>query len=109
MVTEIDGEMLRELVPVVLSILVRRGADFATAEDAVHEAVIIALTRWPDEPPRDPTAWLVTTAWHEFIDMTRSNTARRAREERVVAEPRPGRPRESTTHSRCTCCAPIRP
>ncbi len=34
---------LRALVPRVLSVLVRRGADFATAEDAVQEALIRAL------------------------------------------------------------------
>jgi hypothetical protein len=31
----VDEVELRELVPHVLSVLVRRGADFATAEDAV--------------------------------------------------------------------------
>ena len=34
-----DNE-LRELVPHVLSVLVRRGADFVTAEDAVQEALV---------------------------------------------------------------------
>ena len=41
-----DGE-LRALVPRVLSVLVRRGADFATAEDAVQEALIRALATPP--------------------------------------------------------------
>ena len=50
-----DDVGLRELVPQVLSVLVRRGADFATAEDAVQEALIKALTAWVDETPADPT------------------------------------------------------
>ncbi len=56
-----DDVELRELVPRVLSVLVRRGADFDTAEDAVQEALIRALSTWGDEPPADPTGWLV--AW----------------------------------------------
>src|SRR4051812_21400195 len=67
---------LRALVPRVLSVLVRRGADFATAEDAVQEALIRALAAWGDEPPADPTGWLITVAWRAFIDMTRANAAR---------------------------------
>src|SRR3981081_378183 len=42
----VDDVELRELVPRVLSVLVRRGADFATAEDAVQEALIRALAAW---------------------------------------------------------------
>ena len=51
----VDAVELRELVPRVLSVLVRRGADFATAEDAVQEALIRALSAWEDELPADPT------------------------------------------------------
>ena len=55
-----DDVELRELGPQVLSVLVRRGADFATAEDAVQEALIRALSAWNDELPSDPGAWLIT-------------------------------------------------
>ena len=85
-----DDVSLRELVPAVLSVLVRRGADFATAEDAVQEALIRALAAWEDEPPADPKAWLVTVAWRSFLDMTRSDNARRNREFRIDTEPPPG-------------------
>ena len=47
-------QLVRELVPQVLGILVRRGADFAAAEDAVQEALVEAVRRWPDEPPDGP-------------------------------------------------------
>jgi predicted RNA polymerase sigma factor len=81
---------LRELVPRVLSVLVRRGADFATAEDAVQEALIKALAVWGRETPADPTGWLITVAWRAFLDMTRSETARRDREVRFDVEPPAG-------------------
>jgi predicted RNA polymerase sigma factor len=56
----VDDAELRRLVPHALSVLVRRGADFATAEDAVQEALVRALSAWEDEPPSDPAGWLVT-------------------------------------------------
>lgn len=74
----------------VLAILVRRGADFATAEDAVQEALLTAVQSWPEAPPRDPKGWLVTVAWRKFLDLARADTARRGREERVHREPDPG-------------------
>src|SRR5712671_7130133 len=81
---------LRKLVPRVLSVLVRRGADFATAEDAVQEALIRALSAWEDELPADPTGWLITVAWRAFLDMTRSAASRRDRELPVDTEPPTG-------------------
>ena len=76
---------LRELVPAVIGILVSRGADFATAEDAVQDALIEALRSWPSEPPRDRRGWLVTVAWRKFLDAVRSEGSRMKREERVMA------------------------
>ena len=85
-----DQVELRELAPRVLSVLVRRGADFATAEDAVQEALIRTLSHWEDDRPADPTGWLITVAWRAFLDLTRSDTARRDREARVDTEPPAG-------------------
>src|SRR4051794_23661508 len=86
----VDSVQLRELVPRVLSVLVGRGADFATAEDAVQEALIRALAAWERDLPADPTGWLITVAWRAFLDMTRSAVARRDRELRVETEPPAG-------------------
>jgi RNA polymerase sigma factor (sigma-70 family) len=86
----LDEVELRRLVPQVLSVLVRRGADFATAEDAVQEALIRALAAWDDEVPADPAGWLITVAWRAFLDMARSHAARRNREVRVDTEPPAG-------------------
>ncbi|WP_040546204.1 RNA polymerase sigma factor [Mycolicibacterium thermoresistibile] len=85
-----DGRRLRELIPGVLGTLVRRGADFASAEDAVQEALVRALTTWAGKPPRDPKGWLITTAWRCFVDATRSDAARRRREELIATRPPPG-------------------
>lgn len=82
-----DPVELRALVPQVLSALVRRGADFATAEDAVQDALVRALSSWPSDPPRDPRAWLVTVSWRAFLDLARADAARRDRELRVDAQP----------------------
>lgn len=90
MTAEVDGLLLRSLTPSILAILVRRGADFAAAEDAVQDALVEAVRVWPDDPPRDPKGWLVTVAWRRFLDATRSDTARRRREERMDEEPLPG-------------------
>ncbi|MFF9145868.1 RNA polymerase sigma factor [Streptomyces sp. NPDC014861] len=133
-----DEALLRSLTPSVLTVLVRRGADFAAAEDAVQDALVEALrvgaagpspaggdrpepapagSAPADSPPegvtpsgspppgsapgsaartsgsdalRDPKGWLITVAWHKFLDATRADAARRRREDRVEEEPVPG-------------------
>ncbi|WP_280488364.1 RNA polymerase sigma factor [Nocardia farcinica] len=85
-----DAARLRALIPGVLAALVHRGADFATAEDAVQEALVRAVETWPRQHPADEKGWLITTAWRCFLDLARSDTARRRREERMLDEPPPG-------------------
>ncbi len=85
-----DELLLRELTPNVIGVLVRRGVDFATAEDAVQEALIQAASAWPDRSPTDPKGWLITVAWRKFLDVQRSEVSRRQREQRVEVEPAPG-------------------
>ncbi|GAB2441602.1 RNA polymerase sigma factor [Nocardia tengchongensis] len=82
--------LLRELVPEVIGVLVRRGAEFAAAEDAVQEALIRALETWPDDPPRDAKGWLIAAGWRKFLDATRAETSRRGRELAVEIEPATG-------------------
>jgi RNA polymerase sigma factor (sigma-70 family) len=83
--------LLRSLTPSVLAILVRRGADFAAAEDAVQDALVEAVRAWPDDPPADPKAWLITVSWRKFLDATRSDTARRRREDLDATRSQPDR------------------
>lgn len=104
----VDEAQLRDLIPGVLAALVHRGADFATAEDAVQEALIRALGSWPDNRPADPKGWLITTAWRRFLDLARSDAARRDRERRA-ADGRHRGPRDRpTTPWISTFCAHIR-
>ncbi|MGY1775897.1 RNA polymerase sigma factor [Geodermatophilus sp. SYSU D00804] len=90
MTAPLDEVLLRSLTPGVLGVLVRRGAEFAAAEDAVQDALVEAVRTWPADPPRDPKGWLVTVAWRRFLDATRADAARRRREDVVEEEPAPG-------------------
>jgi predicted RNA polymerase sigma factor len=46
--------------------------DVASAEDALSNALVAALTSWPqDGVPQNPEAWLLTTARHSLIDHAR--------------------------------------
>ena len=85
-----NERLLRDLIPAVIGVLVRRGADFASAEDAVQDALLRAIDVWPDDPPRDPKGWLVTAAWRRYVDQVRSESARREREAAVGSEPPAG-------------------
>jgi predicted RNA polymerase sigma factor len=86
----VDHALARALTPVVIGVLVRRGADFAAAEDAVQDALVEALRVWPEDQPRDPEGWLVTVAWRKFLDAARAETSRRRREVLAGSEPGPG-------------------
>ena len=90
MTSRVNEVLLRSLTPSVLGILVRRGADFAAAEDAVQDALVEAVRVWPADPPRDPKGWLVTVAWRKFLDAARADASRGRREVRVEGEPVPG-------------------
>lgn len=85
-----DEQLLRELTPAVIGVLVHRGADFASAEDAMQEALIQAALTWPEQRPKDPKGWLVTVAWRKFLDAHRSDASRRDREDRMAVEPPQG-------------------
>ena len=106
-----DGALLRPLVPAVIGVLVRRGADFATAEDAVQEALVEAWRTFGDgssAPPRDLKGWLVTVAWRRFLDVVRSESARQRREVAVDLEPErgPAETADDTLHDFFLCAHP---
>ena len=85
-----DEAELRALTPVVIGVLGRRGASFAAAEDAVQDALVEAMRVWPQDPPRDPRAWLTAVAWRRFLDAARADSSRRRRELLVDDEAAPG-------------------
>jgi len=79
--------LLRELTPQVLGAVIRRFHDFAAAEDAVQEALLVASQRWPREGlPHDPPAWLTQVAMRRMIDQIRSEFSRRQREQDTALE-----------------------
>jgi RNA polymerase sigma factor (sigma-70 family) len=82
-------DLLRELAPQVLGVLVRRFGDFDSAEDAVQEALIAAARHWPaDGMPANPRGWLIQAAVRKMTDQLRSEQARRRREDAAaMAEP----------------------
>ncbi len=70
--------------------------DVASAEDALSNALLAALTAWPrDGLPQNPEAWLLTAARRSFIDLMRHQqmaeasepTLQLLREEREVTLP----------------------
>jgi RNA polymerase sigma factor (sigma-70 family) len=83
--------LLRELAPQVLGVVARRFRDFASAEDAVQEAMLAAFRQWPKEgAPENPRGWLIRVASRRMADMARCEIARRQRETAITAEEEPG-------------------
>ena len=55
--------------------------DVGSAEDAVSNALVVALETWPrDGVPQSPEAWLMTTARRSFIDVVRHRQVAQASE-----------------------------
>lgn len=66
------GRVFREAYGQGVSTLVRVFGDITLAEDAIQEAYVIALDRWPvDGLPLNPAGWIITTARNRAIDQVR--------------------------------------
>ena len=80
----------------ILAGLLRRCRDFELAEEALQDALTVALERWPAEgTPDNPAAWIATTARRRLLDRLRrrrsgdeaeAELAERARERDREAE-----------------------
>jgi RNA polymerase sigma-70 factor (ECF subfamily) len=56
----------------LLALLAARTRDVAGAEDALADALVAAVGTWPrDGVPRNPQAWLLTTARNRLLDRVR--------------------------------------
>jgi RNA polymerase sigma-70 factor (ECF subfamily) len=72
----------------VLAWLLRKGFDIIVAEDAVGAAVEAALISWPQHPPQNPEAWLMTVAHRKALDQKRRSQRTVSMEEaEPVVEP----------------------
>jgi RNA polymerase sigma factor (sigma-70 family) len=66
----------------LIAYLAARSGDVAGAEDALSEAFVAALERWPaDGMPDKPEAWLLRVARNRLIDAARHNQVRQDSEE----------------------------
>jgi RNA polymerase sigma factor (sigma-70 family) len=104
-------DLLRQLAPQVLGVLIRRFGDFGAADDAVQEALLAAAGHWPKEGlPGNPRGWLIQTAVRRMTDQLRSEQARRRREQAAaMREPPPAADvtdRDDTLVLLFMCCHP---
>jgi RNA polymerase sigma factor (sigma-70 family) len=80
------ASLLHNAAPAALGVLLRRGERFADAEDAVQDAVLVALEAWSTRGvPDRPIGWMVRVAQRRLIDQHHRDTARRRREALVAS------------------------
>ena len=93
--------------------LVRLFGDIDLAEEAVQEAFVAALERWPAQGlPPNPGGWIVTTAKHRAIDRLRREASRDDKQARAAAAhdrdapPEVGPVHDDRLRLIFTCCHP---
>jgi RNA polymerase sigma-70 factor, ECF subfamily len=60
-----------------VAVLVRVFGDIDVAEEAVQDAFVAAVARWPESGvPPSPAGWIITTARHRAIDRLRREASR---------------------------------
>jgi RNA polymerase sigma-70 factor, ECF subfamily len=70
----------------VLARLIRFLGDIDLAEDALQDATVAALEKWPaDGIPDSPLAWLLTTAKRKAVDRLRRETKRDDKQQAALA------------------------
>jgi RNA polymerase sigma factor (sigma-70 family) len=104
--------LVREEGTRVLATLVRVTGDLDLAQDAVQDAVVRALERWPrDGVPDSPRAWLTVTAKRRAVDLVRREALRTGKEAESVSlldpTPEPAEVvRDDLLRLVFTCCHP---
>jgi RNA polymerase sigma-70 factor (ECF subfamily) len=72
--------------PRALATLIRLLGDMDLAEEAVQDAFVIALERWPTQGvPDNPGAWITTTARNRALDRVRREAKRDGKQEEAHA------------------------
>ncbi|MFA6576997.1 MAG: DUF6596 domain-containing protein [Nocardioides sp.] len=123
----VDGDVHRALAEAmaaerlrIVASLIRTTRDWDLAEDAVADAAERALLTWPrDGVPRNPAAWLTTTAARRAIDLIRRAGTERVKLEQVAelerlaaptgVVPEPGGLGDDRLRLVFTCCHPALP
>jgi RNA polymerase sigma-70 factor (ECF subfamily) len=84
--TEIE-KIFRDEAGRALATLIRLVGDFDLAEDALQDAVAVALERWPDgDRPDNPRAWLVNVGRNKAIDRVRRQVTFRGKQGELTRE-----------------------
>ncbi|MEU8116800.1 RNA polymerase sigma factor [Micromonospora sp. NPDC048947] len=96
-----------------VAVLVRLLGDIDLAEEAVQDAFVIAVRRWPcSGPPPSPAGWIITTARNRAIDRLRREASRADRHAQAAllyaADPpeQEGPVRDDRLRLIFTCCHP---
>ena len=105
--------VFREQYGRAVAVLVRLLGDIDAAEEAVQDAFLIAVQRWPvDGVPPSPAGWIITTARNRAIDRLRregSRADRHAQAALLHADPDPveeGPVPDDRLRMVFTCCHP---
>jgi len=106
-------QVFREEYGRAVAVLVRRFGDIDVAEEAVQDAFVEALRRWPDSGiPPSPAGWIITTARNRAVDRLRREASRADRHAQAAllhaaAEPRDeGAVKDERLRLIFTCCHP---
>jgi RNA polymerase sigma-70 factor, ECF subfamily len=109
---EVD-RIFREHYGKAVAVLTRLLGDIDAAEEAVQDAFLTAVARWPaDGVPPSPAGWIVTTARNRAIDRLRRDSARSgkyAQMARLAGDPEPeevGPVQDDRLRMVFTCCHP---
>ena len=105
--------VFRESYGRAVAVLTRLLGDIDAAEEAVQDAFLAAVQRWPaDGVPPSPAGWIVTTARNRAIDRVRRESTRtdRYRAAALLADdsppPEEGAVRDDRLRMLFTCCHP---
>jgi len=105
--------IFRENYGRAVAVLVRLLGDIDAAEEAVQDAFVTAVQRWPtDGVPPSPAGWIVTTARNRAIDRLRRESTRvdRYRQAALLGDDEPpseeGPVRDDRLRLIFTCCHP---
>src|SRR5215468_9793659 len=82
----IVAQTFRQEADRILASLISSVRDFELAQDALQDALLVALECWPvDGIPRNPAAWITTTARRKAIDRLRRDSTL-ARKQMILQE-----------------------